>query len=165
MAATLDIGHSSSNTPEYQAFLTCFETLILTIKLQPNRFCDSLFAKGYIQETARDYTRNISFLDMEKAEKLLDAVIDQIKHDCSVFYGFIDILESLGKTEVAKMLKQEIDHCRLIAKHKQQRSSSEDRGINSDLYTDKLSIPFENSHSVCPCNRNFKVFFCKYTKF
>ena len=84
---------TSTYTPEYRAFQQCYETLILTVKLQPGAFCDSLFAKGYIPEAVRDYTRNESNMEEKKAERLVDSVIDQIKHDPSVFFGFIDILK------------------------------------------------------------------------
>ena len=96
----------STSTPEYLAFQECYETLILTIKLQPGAFCDSLFARRYIPEAVRDYTRNESNLAQMKAEKLCDSVIDQIKHDPSVFYGFIEILKSRSIDKIADKLHQ-----------------------------------------------------------
>ena len=96
----------STSTPEYLAFQECYETLILTVKLQPGAFCDSLFARRYIPEAVRDYTRNESNLAEMKAEKLCDSVIDQIKHDPSVFYGFIEILKSRFIDKIADKLHQ-----------------------------------------------------------
>ena len=102
----------STSTPEYRAFQQCYETLILTIKLQPGAFCDSLFAKRYIPEAVRDYTRNEANVDEKKAEKLVDSVIDQIKHDSSVFYGFIEILQSHSLDKLAERLKQCCEDCK-----------------------------------------------------
>ena len=86
--------HSYTSTPEYLSFRECYETLVLTIKLQSGAFCDSLFAKGYITAFDRDYTRNDFVLEEKKAEKLVDTVIDQIKQNPSVFHGFVQILQN-----------------------------------------------------------------------
>ena len=126
MSTQQDIPSTSTSTPEYRAFQQCYETLILTIKLQPGAFCDSLFAKGYIPETVRDYTRNESNVDKKKAEKLVDSVIDQIKHDSSLFYGFIKILKSRCLDKLAERLEQCCVGCK--AEDKQQcESCTEDK--------------------------------------
>ena len=102
----------STSTPEYLAFQEFYETLILTIKLQPGAFCDSLFARRYIPEAVRDYTRNESNLAEMKAEKLVDSVIDQIKHDPSMFYGFIEILKSRSIDKIADKLEEYCCKCK-----------------------------------------------------
>ena len=100
----------STSTPEYLAFQQCYEFLVLHIELHPNDFCDSLFAKGYIPEAVREYIRNESNVNKKKAEKLVDSVADQIKHDPSVFHGFIEILvESHSLCKLAGRLQQYCD--------------------------------------------------------
>ena len=112
MSTQQDIPPTSTSTPEYRAFRQCYEALILTVKLQPGEFCDSLFAKGYIPEAVRDYTRSESNVDKKKAQTLVDSVIDQIKHDSSVFYGFIKILRSRCLDKLAETLEQYCVGCK-----------------------------------------------------
>ena len=120
----------STPTPEYLAFQECYETLILTVKLQPGAFCDSLFARRYIPEAVRDYTRNESNLAEMKAEKLCDSVIDQIKHDPSVFYGFIEILKCRCIDKIADKLEQCCCECKKECEQQIHKSFDEDKEIN-----------------------------------
>ena len=104
-------GTPSTYSPEYRAFQHFYETLILTVKLQPGAFCDSLFARGYIPEAVRDYTRNESNVDEKKAEKLVDSVIDQIKHNSVVFHGFTEILRNRSITHLQRGYKSSVRTC------------------------------------------------------
>ena len=81
-------------TPEYLAFRECYEQVIKVAKLDPGLLCDALFARGYITESVRDYTRTDSIQDEKKARKLVDNVIDHIRDDPNVFHEFVNILES-----------------------------------------------------------------------
>ena len=139
----------STSTPEYLAFQEyyVYETLILTIKLQPGAFCDSLFARRYIPEAVRDYTRNEANLDHKKAEKLCDSVIDQIKHDPSVFYGFIEILKSRSIDKLTDKLEQCCCDCKTGCKQLLHKSCSGDQEIN--LTNDESLVAGDSGRYFC----------------
>ena len=145
----------STSTPEYLAFQECYETLILTIKLQPGAFCDSLFARRYIPEAVRDYTRNESNVDHKKAEKLCDSVIDQIKYDPSVFYGFIEILKSHSIDKITDKLHQCCCDHKAASECQLKTSSGDKESTNNSSSNHKASDvgaggDGDNSGFVCP---------------
>ena len=154
MSTQQSTGHSTS-TPKYLAFQECYETLILTIKLQPDTFCDSLFARRYIPEAVRDYTRNESNLDHKKAEKLCDSVIDQIKHDPTVFYGFIEILKSHSIDKIADRLHQCCCDHKAASECQLKSSSGDKENTNNSSSNHKTSDAGTGGNSdysgfVCP---------------
>ena len=95
MSGTGSFGPQAS-TPEYLTLRKTYRVLITHIKTQPGNICDALFESGYIPSAVRDLTRNRSILNEEKAQKLVDTIIDRVAIDTSVYHGFIDILKSEG---------------------------------------------------------------------
>ena len=145
----------STSTPEYIAFQQCYEALVLHIKLQPGAFCDSLFARRYISESVRDYTRNESNLDQKKAEKLIDSVIDGIKYDSNVFHGFIKILKTHCLDKLAERLQQyyedyksEGERKHKVCKRAQRSDDFCDHKVH-DLNAEDMEKPGKRQYLVC----------------
>ena len=138
----------SDTTPEYVAFRKCYPELISAVSAQADTFCNALFAKGYISESVRNFTRNRAFLDDEKAGKLLDTVIDRIKLNPSVFHGFLEILKAPSTDDIAETLQHHFDiECELLKRcsqaQKEKEESSGDKSFHS--FTDNDSSGF-----LCP---------------
>ena len=95
-----------STTPEYAALQKCYESTIAVVKTDPGSLCDALFSKGYVSESVRNYTRNDALLDENKARKLIDTVIDQIKEDPIVFHHFLGTLKSSHYDTIKKKLTE-----------------------------------------------------------
>ena len=95
-----------STSPEYAALQKCYESTIAVVKTDPGSLCDALFSKGYVSESVRNYTRNDALLDENKARKLIDTVIDQIKEDPIVFHHFLETLKSSHYATMKKKLTE-----------------------------------------------------------
>ena len=95
-----------ATTPEYAALQKCFESVIAVVKIDPGSLCDALFSKGYVPESVRNYTRMDALPDENKARKLIDTVIDQIKEDPNVFHHFLGTLKSSYYDKLKKKLTE-----------------------------------------------------------
>ena len=122
---------SSTSTPEYLAFRKSYQTLIGTIKAEPNGYCDALFEKGYISPDVRDYIRTIGITTTDKARKIVDTVIDRVELNPSTFHGLLEILRSPFSDDIAAELQH---HYETECEHLQQRSVLEaDTECNNTL--------------------------------
>ena len=122
----------STNSPEYVAFRKCYEELVTAISTQVGTFCDALFAKGFISESVRDFTRNRSVLDGEKAEKLVDTVIDRIKFNPKLLSCFIEIVRGPSTDEIADKLQHYYDaECKRKQSSQAQKNDEESSGDES----------------------------------
>ena len=84
------------STPEYLAFQKSFTAVVTHFKAQPGSICDALFEKNLIPPAVRDFVRNRSTLEEEKAQKLADTIIDKVELDPSVYHSFMSILKNEG---------------------------------------------------------------------
>ena len=84
------------STPEYLAFQKSFTAVVTHFKTQPGDICDVLFEKNLIPPAVRDFVRNRSTLEEEKARKLADTIIDKVELDPSVYHCFMSILKNEG---------------------------------------------------------------------
>ena len=107
-----------STTPEYVALQKCYKLIIAVVKIDPGSLCDALFSKGYVSESVRNYTRMDTLPDENKARKLIDTVIDQIKEDPIVFHHFLETLTSSHYDSIKKKLTE----CYQIEKSKTDNS-------------------------------------------
>ncbi len=107
LPGTLFSATGSDSTPEYLTLRRSYLALITHVKEQPGTICDSLFAKGYISTTFRDFVRSRAHSDEEKAQKLMDTVLDKV--DRSVYYGFLEILKTEGRS--AKPIIARLEEC------------------------------------------------------
>ena len=97
-------GQSESATPEYLTLRGSYTHLIAHVKSQTGDICDVLFEKGYINSTVRDYVRTDAIPDDSKARKLMDALLDKVELEPSVYYGFITILK--GEPSADNIVKE-----------------------------------------------------------
>ena len=96
MAATRNSTSDGQSTPEYLTLRKSYTKLVMHIKTQPGDICDALFEKGFIPPTVRDFVRSRSVLDDEKAQRLVDTVIDRVEQDSCVYNSFMSILNKDG---------------------------------------------------------------------
>ena len=93
-----------TTSPEYLALRKCYELVIAVAREDPGSLFDALFAKGYVTESARSYVRNDTIPGDNKARKLVDNVIDQIKLYPNVFHEFVETLKSPHYNSLTKRL-------------------------------------------------------------
>ncbi|XP_064387413.1 CARD- and ANK-domain containing inflammasome adapter protein-like isoform X1 [Halichondria panicea] len=148
---------SGTSAPEYKAFRECYGVLVNTVKQQVGETCDSLYAKSYIPETVRDYTRTDGIPDLKKAQKLVDFVSDAIKTNSNVLRGFIAILKLEGpfNDDIVKKLEESY---RKACEHKSFQSSEKSSDVHQADDGD-VSSGDESFHSAID-DRN--VFVCPY---
>ena len=84
------------STPEYLALQKSYRAVVTHFKAQPGDICDALFENGLIPPAVRDFVRNRSTLEEEKAQKLADTIIDKVELDPSVYHSFMSILKNEG---------------------------------------------------------------------
>ena len=84
------------STSEYLAFQKSYRAVVTHFKAQPGDICDALFENGLIPPAVRDFVRNRSMLEEEKAHKLADTIIDKVELDPSVYHSFMSILKNEG---------------------------------------------------------------------
>ena len=87
---------SSTSTPQYLTLWKFHRLLVTYITAQTEEFCDSLFKGGYISYSVRNCVRTDALPEDAKARKLIDALIDKVESDVTVFYAFMDILKRGG---------------------------------------------------------------------
>ncbi len=109
LLGTLSSAKASDSTPEYLTLRRSYLAVITHVKEQPGTICDSLFEKGYISTTVHVFVRSRAHSDEEKAQKLIDTVLDKVKHDRSVYYGFLEILKTEGP--LAKSIIARLEEC------------------------------------------------------
>ena len=88
-------GGQPRDSPAYSTLRKSYRKLVALVKQQPGEICDALFEKSYINSSVRDYTRLSTVTDESKVQKLIDALVDNVKMDHSVYHGFMDILKSM----------------------------------------------------------------------
>ena len=96
----------STTTPEYLALQKCYDQVIRVVSADPGLLCDALFSEGLITESVRNYTRSDSIPDVNKARKLIDNVMDQVRDNPTVFHTFIKTLESPHYNSLKKRLNE-----------------------------------------------------------
>ncbi len=136
-------------TPEYLALTRSYKAVIEHVKEQPGTICDSLLEKGRVPTAVRDFVRNRSIFDKEKAEKLIDTVLDQVENDRSVYYDFMEILKNEGPW--AERIIATLKECFAVAESELAIQQSpvliEDGGVSAASgTTGRNEIPHEGSY-------------------
>ena len=83
----------STTTPEYSTFKKCYGEIVHYMKQELGSICDKCFANGYIPQSVRNFSRNSSRPEEERAQKVADSLLSQIEYDTSVYYGFCKIVK------------------------------------------------------------------------
>ena len=97
------------SSPEYSTLRRSFRNLIIHVKAQAGDICDALFEYGFIPPDVKGYVRTDSIPDETKARKLIDTLLDKVRENPSVYYGFIDILKSEGPS--ADTVVEQLENC------------------------------------------------------
>ena len=83
----------STTTPEYSTFKKCYGEIVHYMKQELGSICDKCFSNGYIPQSVRNFSRNSSRPEEERAQKVADSLLSQIEYDTSVYYGFCKIVK------------------------------------------------------------------------
>ncbi len=84
-----------SESAEYKlkAFKDCHSSLVTCVKQSPKDVSDHLLI---LAPGDRDYLRNDTHDDGEKARRILDAVLLQMENNPQIFHSFVSALEAAG---------------------------------------------------------------------
>ena len=104
-----------SDSAEYKAFKDCHNSVLTCIKQSPKDVSDRL---EILAPANRDYLRNDSHDDGDKARRIMDAVLLQIENNPLVFQSFISALEAAGS--FTKATVQKLNDALLIQRQRQQ---------------------------------------------
>ena len=88
---------SLKSPPEYRAARKLTFKLIECARLDPNSICSHFFADDQISTEVRDFVRNKSTQQDEKAQKLIDTIVDRIEGEPNVFHYLVKILKGMNE--------------------------------------------------------------------
>ena len=147
------------STPEYLALRKSYRAIVTYFKAQLGDTCDALFENGIIPPSVCDYVSTDAIPDLNKARRLLSALMDNVKSDPSVFHGFVSILKSEGPwaDSIVEQLEEAFKAERALAHHDH---SSED---SNDVIPDHSAKTKTESEvkSKLPVSPSFICPFCK----
>ncbi len=87
------------------AFKDCHTSLVTCVKQSPKDVCDQLFPFDILAPGDLGFLNNDHHDDCDKARRILDAVLLQIKNDPQVFQSFVSALEAAGNFTKATVKK------------------------------------------------------------
>ena len=102
-------GSVQTLTPEYCTMRKCYVKLIDVLKQSIGTVGDVLFAEEHISEDVRDTLRMDSVKLIDKARKVVDCMMDRVKHRPSVYNELVMILEKQGPW--TKVIVDELNMC------------------------------------------------------
>ena len=81
---------------EYQTLEKCYPILVSTIEQSPRDLVDYLIPLSILAPTDKSYVKNLTYSDADKARKIVDVVLSQVKTNPEVYYGFIKAMKASG---------------------------------------------------------------------
>ena len=84
------------DSPEYKALTQCYLTLEVCIQQSPDDVTSHLRASGILAPGDILFLSNPQHNDDEKARKILNAVLNQVKIDSKVFHKFVSAMKAAG---------------------------------------------------------------------
>ena len=84
------------STSEYLALRKSYRAVVMHFKTQPGDICDALFENGLIPPSVCDYVSTDAIPDERKAKRLINALMDKVEADPSIFLCLMSILKSEG---------------------------------------------------------------------
>ena len=84
------------DSPEYKTLTLCYPTLVSCVQQSPYDISGHLIPSGILAPHDIMYLRNPSISDVEKANQLLNIVLNQAKTDPKVYHTFIAALKASG---------------------------------------------------------------------
>ena len=100
---------TQTSTPEYRTMRKCYVKLIDLLKSSIDTVGDALFAEGHISKDVKEKLGMESMTPTEKARKVVDCLMDRVKHRRSVYSELVMILEKQGPW--TKMTVDELNTC------------------------------------------------------
>ena len=105
--ASINPSQPGQRTSEYLALRKSYRSVLTHITSQTGDICGALFEIGYIPPNVRTYATTDGIPSDQKAQRLLDTVIDKVELDPSVYHGFMSILKSEGPS--ADIIVEQLD--------------------------------------------------------
>ena len=84
------------DSPEYKTLAKWYPTLVSCVQQSPDDITLHLRPSGILAQHGIEYLRHPYISDVEKAIRLLDIVLDQVKIDPQVYHSFIAALKDVG---------------------------------------------------------------------
>ena len=173
LALVVDIQHKTTDkrqmaTCEYRTLRKCYKIIKDGIQQSPGDTADCLIPTDLLSEDDHSYIRNESHDDGEKARKIVDAVLQQVKAEATLFHTFIGAMkqqpwirfvgnleEEYGQQCSRKNENEEKDNGTLYAMEGYQRDLSqqleelqkEKDQLQRDL--DKIPMTFNEYQELC----------------
>ena len=96
--------------PEYETLEQCYPTLVSCLQQAPSDIVVQLRPFGILAPGDITFLRNVYIDDSTKAERIVDAVMNQVQGDPGVYHKFVAALKAAGKwTQTAtKKLEHEL---------------------------------------------------------
>ncbi|XP_064398871.1 uncharacterized protein LOC135345380 isoform X3 [Halichondria panicea] len=94
-----------SESAEYKAIKDCHSSLLTCIKQSPKDVSDHLLRFEILAPNDRDYLRNDTHDAGDKARRIMESVLLQIKNNPLVFHSFVSALEEAGSFTKATVQK------------------------------------------------------------
>ena len=83
-------------SPEYRTLEQCYLTLVSCVQQSPHDIAVHLRPSGILAPRDIQYLRNPVIEDNEKAQRLLNTVLNQVNTDPQVYHTFIAALKNVG---------------------------------------------------------------------
>ena len=98
-------------SPEYKTLVQWYPTLVSCVQQSPDDITLHLRSSGLLAQHDIEYLRHPYISDGDKARRLLDIVLNQVKIDPQVYHSFIAALEASGPwtREVVSRLERTYD--------------------------------------------------------
>ena len=94
------------DSPEYKTLSECYSDLVTCIQQSPNDIADQKEVFKVLAPEDLQFVRNSVHQSSERARRILDIVLNQVKIDPQVYHSFISALNNAGawtKTAVDKL--------------------------------------------------------------
>ena len=113
-----------SQSHECETLIQCYSTLVSCIQLSPNDIADKLLPTGILAPKTLQDLSNQQLNPDEKARRLLDTVLIQVKIDPQVYHTFTTALKEAGLWTKTVVHELEHKHTSLSGKSENPQSSA-----------------------------------------
>ena len=96
----------SQNSQEYKAVLGCYSKIVSCVQQAPSDVAVQLRPSGILAQSDWEFLTNPHHDNGNKAIRIVDVVLNQVKTDSKVFFTFVSALEAAGpwtKTIVSEL--------------------------------------------------------------
>ena len=101
-------------SPEYKTLSKCYDDLLSTLQLSPGDIACCSAMRQIIPPGVLDYVKNPYHDDSDKAQRLLDSVLKQVKIHSQYYHLFTSALEAAGTWTEFTVAKLKSAYSKLI---------------------------------------------------